>query len=535
MPNRISNLLDAGYPVLYLQTKEQERATRYIIDDLRRSGLADQLKVFVWKITQGLYEYNSQNPLEERVAMDFMDSLQYIAGTSSSGEPAADHVYIMYHIKELIQSPGSRQQFIDTAYAIRTAGSHIICIGASIELPEELEELITFIDFELPSKQDIKRVFSEIVGKYRDLMKDDNGHPKNITQDELDRAAENATGMSEIKAENAISRSIVETRGIDLELIRDEKKRAVKQSGVLEYIAHNETMDTLGGFDVLKAHAAKRRKYYDNVDAAKEFGLNPPKGILLTGHAGGGKSLAGKAISAALELPLYKFDIGAVFKGIVGQSESTVRNALKLAETVAPCVLLFDEFEKGFAGSQSSGKTDSGVTSRVISTMLTWMQETKAPIYKVATCNTIDNLDGALFRRGRWDEIFAVDLPMPKEREAIFAIHIRKCKRDPEQFDLEALAQASDGFVGAEIQAVVEAGLYRAYDEDRELSTDDLLEECKILVPLSKTDKESVTAFRNWMTDRACPVSSEHLSKGVKNQSRRIRGGHSAGSEDELQ
>lgn len=532
MSGNISNLLDAGYPVLYLQTKEQERATQYVIDDLRRSGLHEDLQVFVWKITTGLTEYSATDG--NRLANDFMDTLKHIS-EGQDGQPYSDRLYLMYHIKEMLQAPGNRQKFIDTAYDIRTAGSHIICIGASIELPEELEELVTFVDFDMPTKDEIKKIFKQMATKYSKLLEDGDGNACEVTEDDLDRAAENAMGMSAIKAENAIARTLVETRGIDLELIRDEKKRAVKQSGVIEYIDHSETLETLGGFDVLKAHAAKRQKYYRNVDTAQEYGLKPPKGLMMVGLPGTGKTLAGKAISAALELPLYVFNMGAVFKGVVGQSEATVRNALKLAESVAPCVLLFDEFEKGMAGSESSGKTDSGVTSRVISQMLTWMQETTAPIYKVATCNSVTNLDAALFRRGRWDEIFAVDLPASGEREAIFAIHIAKCGRKPEDFDLEALAEASDNFVGAEIEAVVHAAMFNSFDEDRELKTEDMLEECKMLVPISKTDKESVEQFRRWMKDRACPVSAERVSAPRDRSERRIRHATSTGIKgDEL-
>jgi SpoVK/Ycf46/Vps4 family AAA+-type ATPase len=225
------------------------------------------------------------------------------------------------------------------------------------------------------------------------------------------------------------------------------------------------------------------------------------------GLAGCGKTQAGKAVSAALDLPLYKFDMGSVFKGVVGQSEATVRTALRMAENIAPCVLLLDEFEKSVAGLESSGKSDSGVTSRVVSTILTWMQETKAPIYKMATCNTIRNLDPALLRRGRWDAVFAVDLPTPEEREQIFAIHLKKRGRNPENFDLRILSKFSDGFVGAEVESAVEEALYIAFDSDRDLETADIARVCKSIVPISKTDAETIRTFRDWIQGRAQNVS----------------------------
>jgi hypothetical protein len=221
-----------------------------------------------------------------------------------------------------------------------------------------------------------------------------------------------------------------------------------------------------------------------------------------------GKTLSAKAISATLDLPLYKFDVGSVFKGIIGSSESTIRNALKLAETVAPCVLLIDEMEKLVAGLESSGRSDSGTTSRVIGTLLSWMQETTSPVYKVATCNTIRNLDAALFRRGRWDAVFAVDLPTFEERQEIFSIHLRKRGRKIEAFDLAALARGTEGFVGAEIESVVEEALYHAFDADRDISQADLVKVSSTVVPISKTDKEDVAQFREWMRTRAMPVSN---------------------------
>jgi ATPases of the AAA+ class len=229
-----------------------------------------------------------------------------------------------------------------------------------------------------------------------------------------------------------------------------------------------------------------------------------------------------------MNLPLYKFDIGAVFKGVVGGSEAGIRNAIKLAETVAPCVLLIDEMEKLVAGLESSGKSDSGVTSRVIGTLLSWMQETKAPIYKLATCNTIRNLDSALFRRGRWDALFAVDLPTLEERKEILSIHLRKRGRDANNYDLNLLAKEMEGFVGAEIESVVDEALYIAFDADRELDTGDLKSVADELVPISKTDQDAISAFRDWMKSHAAPVSSSGSIKsrgsvGGDSPARKIR------------
>lgn len=515
----ITKYLDAGYPILYLRTNESNRAVDEIVANLKAVGLADNLGIMLWKSTIGLYALNAQNPEDDRVAENLLDSLAWIAaGRDGNAEPAPDKLYIILNPREFLKSPIVVQQLRDTAYAIRAVSSYIIMVGCGVDLPEEVEDVITVLDLELPDKEQIKTIFTSVINAYSNALEE------TPTPAQIEVAAENALGLSAFKAENAISLSIVSSKGIDIPLIRKEKQLAVKQTGVLEYIHHAETMESLGGFDILKDHVSKRKRYFSNHKAALEFGLNPPKGIMVVGHAGTGKSLAAKAVSAGLELPLYKFDVGAVFRGIVGQSEASMKSALKLAEKVAPCVLLIDEMEKLLSGLQSSGRSDSGVTSRVIGSFMTWMQETRAPIYKVATCNTIRDLDSALFRRGRWDAVFAVDLPTAKEREQIFAIHLKKRGRDASQFDLSALSGVTVDFVGAEIESVVDEALYVAFDAERELTTEDLLSVAETVVPISKTDAEGIASFRKWMANRAMPVSRPETSTG-KGKIRNLRVG----------
>lgn len=794
----ITRYLDAGYPVLYVRTTEHNRALEEILANLKSAGLLDSLTVMVWKSTIGLYNVTSACPKEDFVTEDLKSSLEYIAGTR--GAPAPNRLYIIFNPKDFLKNPIMLQQLKDTAYAIRSAASHIIMVGCSMDIPEEIEDVVTTIDMELPDKDTIKGIFRAVTTEYASEL------DGQVTERDLDVAADNALGLSAFKAENAISLSIVESKGIDIGLIRKEKQLAVKQSGVLEYIHHTETVDSLGGFDVLKDHVSKRKRYFSNHKEAVEFGLRPPKGIMLVGIAGcvsgdtkllyrrgnrsggrsirlddfykkfngiptdtrpwekdcdtylqsydaeterirynkvlgvvdmgqkrcvtihtdsagsitltldhpvlcadglfhpaeqiavgaellvrgsmmatgseevaprprrqrvtvealkyhptgwkhsvastndpdmfedvktydyvrqhrarlvieahmnkmplhefvqvlktdeararelvylpkevevhhldedpcndtlsnlvvmsksahtahhcgeerfnkeyvktavvtgiedageiavydismqeptcnfvseggivvhnTGKSLAAKAVSAALELPLYKFDVGSVFKGVVGGSEAALRNALKLAETVSPCVMLLDEMEKLLAGVESSGKTDSGVTSRVIGTLISWMQETKAPIYKLATCNTIRNLDAALFRRGRWDAVFAVDLPNEEERKQIIAIHIEKRGRSVDAFDLTKLAGVTESFVGAEIESVVDEAMYIAFDAERDMTTDDLVTVANGVVPISRTDQEAIQNFRQWMETRATPVSKVALPATAQN------------------
>ncbi|MDR1945989.1 MAG: AAA family ATPase [Desulfovibrio sp.] len=512
--------LKAGYPALYIQTLEQERAMTEVIQNLRDARLSGIFKVMCWKSTTGLADLAGESGV---VASSIEETLKYICG--ENGECRSNIVYILFNVKEFLKSPIMIQQFRDAAYMVRTVGSHMILIGGGWNVPEELEDVITFVDLELPNREEIKTVFQSVIDRYREFF---------TTQPDaalLQQAAENALGLTELKAENAISLSIVSSEKIDIPLIRKEKQLAVKKSGVLEYLMHNETIDTLGGFDVLKEHVSKRRKYFSNQSVAIKFGLRPPKGIMLVGLAGVGKTLAAKAVSAELDLPLYKFDVGTVFKGVVGGSEEAIRGALKLAETVAPCVLLIDEMEKLMDGLESSGKSDSGTTSRVIGTFISWMQETNSPIYKVATCNTIRNLDAALFRRGRWDAVFAVDLPTFEERKAIFAIHLNKRKRNVDKFDFDELASCTEGFVGAEIESVVEEAMYQAFDADRDIISEDLIKVAHGIIPISMTDKENIERFREWMKYRAVPVSrvpKANIDVAKKQRNLRMRSGVTA-------
>ncbi|MFX0094539.1 MAG: AAA family ATPase [Candidatus Hodarchaeota archaeon] len=491
----LHSYIDAGYPAVYIRTTELERAFKYIVNDLKNAGLGD-LSLYVWKSTTGLYPYAegvSSNP----IAQDFFEALRYVA--SSNEEAIGDTVYVFFNIQEFLRPPVVRQQLRDVAYSIRTVGSHLIFIGGDIEIPQELEDLVITMDFPLPNKEDIKEIFSRFISKMK----------VKASSELVDKAAMNALGLTAFRAESAIALSVVERGKLDIDLIREEKRDVLKKSGTLEFMNVDESMDSLGGFDVLKDHVKIRSKYFSDIEKSEEYGLEAPKGILIVGPGGTGKSLSAKCIAATLGLDLYKLDLGAVFKGIVGQTEATIRQTLKIAEMVAPAVLLMDEFDRIIAGSESSGRTDSGVTSRLVGTLLTWMQESKAPLYKVATCNSIRNLEGPMFRRGRWDELFSVDLPTSKEREAIFAIHLRKRKRNPEEFDLKLLASKSDGFVGAEIESSVASALYTAFSENRELQMEDIISICERIVPLSITDQETMDAFRKWVKNRAVSVSAE--------------------------
>jgi SpoVK/Ycf46/Vps4 family AAA+-type ATPase len=313
-----------------------------------------------------------------------------------------------------------------------------------------------------------------------------------------------ALGLTLGEAENVFAKIIVKDErlsGEDVNEVFAEKQQIIRKNGLLEYYATQETFANVGGLAVLKDWLQRRALAL--TAQAREFGLPPPKGILLLGVQGCGKSLCAKAVSSLWQLPLLRFDMGRMFGSLVGSSEENVRKAISVAESVAPAILWVDEIDKAFAGSQGSGATDGGTTARVFGTFLTWLSEKTAAVFVVATANDISQLPPELLRKGRLDEIFFVDLPSREERQEIFRIHVNKRGRDAAQFDLPALAEASGNFSGAEIEEAVISALYDAFYDRKELTTPQVLTALAQTVPLAKTMDEQINRLRSWAEGRA--------------------------------
>jgi SpoVK/Ycf46/Vps4 family AAA+-type ATPase len=330
-----------------------------------------------------------------------------------------------------------------------------------------------------------------------------------LTPESKEKLVKASLGLTRSEAENAFARVIVIDKKLnadDIDSILDEKKQAIRKSRFLEYYESKEEFSNVGGLDSLKEWLTKRGAAF--TQKATEFGLPQPKGILLIGVQGCGKSLTAKSVASLWKLPLLRLDIGAVFSGIVGSSEENMRRAIKAAENLAPIILWIDEVEKGLSGVQSSTFSDAGTSARVFSTFLTWLQEKTAPVFVIATANNIQLLPPELLRKGRFDEIFFVDLPSQEERKQIFDIHIRKKKRDPKNFDLEVLARESEGYSGAEIEQAVISALYDAFLENRDINTQDIVKNTKVSIPLSITMREAIDQIRNWAKNRARCASS---------------------------
>lgn len=495
--------LRAGYPLLYVRTIEVERAFSAFIEEINSDGLG-HFNIFVWKPHTGLYKYRSYLRWDQR-ADTIDDALGVVLRDENISEETVDSIYVFFGIHHFLNKPSVLSALRDISSMLSTRGGHIVCFGPDADIPVELQDVITTLDFPLPGPSDFRKSFENLISEYKTAI------GKDIGNDILERAIEASRGLSLMQAEGAAALSIVEKKPFESRFFNQEKQILLSQTVALRSLGNDGLkFDDLGGFDRLKEHVRLRKYYFDNTAEAIRFGiLAPPKGIFIVGIPGTGKSLSAKCIATELGLPLYKFDVGALFRSYVGDSEANTRKTLKLVELLAPCVLLLDELEKMAAGMHGTGSTDSGVTSRVLATFLSWMQDSKAPVYRVATANTIRNLDAALIRRGRWDAVFSVDLPNFSERREIFRIHLKRRKLNPDDFDLDMLARLAQNFVGAEIESCIEESLFKAFSKNKRLTSEDLAVIIKSTVPISDTSREEIQQFRQWLKNRALPVSSE--------------------------
>ncbi len=388
----------------------------------------------------------------------------------------------------------------DIALHLKNSYKTVILISPTLEIPMELDKEITLLNFPLPTREDLGGLLDGIIKDVKDVQEvkielDDAGR---------ERLLQGALGLTLSEVENVFAKIIVKDgrlSGDDVHEVFAEKQQIIRKSGLLEYYATSQTISDVGGMAVLKDWLLKRAIAF--TEQARDFGLPAPKGVLLLGVQGCGKSLCAKAVSNLWQLPLLRFDMGRMFNSLVGSSEENVRKAIAVAESVAPAVLWVDEIDKAFAGIQGSGGSDGGTTARVFGTFLTWLSEKTTSVFVVATANDISQLPPELLRKGRLDEIFFVDLPAEEERAEIFRIHLIRRGRRPEDFDLKALGMASEHFSGAEIEEAIISGLYDAFYAQRDLTMDDILQTMRQTVPLSKTMDEHLNRLRSWAEGRA--------------------------------
>ncbi len=487
-------LAKAGANVLHLASHEWQRVQGHVV------GLAVDhlhLPLRVWSASRGLQRCQADGSLEpeDETATDPLEVLKSFA---QADEPS---ILLLEDLHPYLE-PQHHQvtRWVRELCRLSSTPRKLAILSTPLTgLPIELRKEVPTLELPLPAAQELRAVaqsVSESLGIHLDS--------------DAEALLEAARGMTVMEARLAFGQAAVQHKHLGpgaVPFVMREKERIIRQSEVLEYYEPDTRLGDVGGLENLKTWLENRGHAFG--PGARDFGLDTPKGVLLLGVQGCGKSLVAKAIAAEWLFPLLRFDMGRVFGGIVGQSEGNLRQALRVAEALAPCVLWIDEVEKGLAGMGSSDQSDAGTTARVVGTLLTWMQEKRAPVFVVATANRIEMLPPELLRKGRFDELFFVDLPTRKVREEILAIHLKKKRRIPSDFDLAALSELSVGYSGAELEEAIREGLFQAFAEGRELTTAHIAGALKATYPLSRTLRSQIDSLRQWARVRARLASRE--------------------------
>ena len=502
--DEIKSMMRANFPLIYLTTTEYGRVTQ----KLRTLCFSQNIKFNVWDAVDGLltHEKDSSGRLVDTPHEDWgstLDSytlLEWIyRELIETRKDATPEVFLLEDCHPSFSEKKYPELLRKLATQLKFFNKHIVFVGPYTKLPIEIEKYITIVNIDLPDRDDLRIRLRYVAGK--DCI---------INPDLEKFIIDSALGLTDTEADLAF-RLAKEKVGLNrpecVQIIANEKEQIIKKSGILDYIPVNMSLnETVGGLENLKKWLTLRSKAFEL--KAKEFGLPEPKGILLLGVPGCGKSLTAKCIASEWKQPLLKLDIGKVFQAEVGSSENNIRQALATAEAIAPCILWIDEIEKGL--STSGGERDGGTNSRVFSTILTWMQEKKKPVFVVATANKIEKLAPELLRKGRFDEIFFIDLPTPEERYNIFKIHLSKFGQNNIK-NLDKLVDETKGYNGAEIEETVKEAMFISYVENpdrRQIEERHLLESAKLVVPLARTMYNEIKQLRSKAKDRKARLAS---------------------------
>jgi AAA+ superfamily predicted ATPase len=488
-------LVRARYPLVYLVTSEEQRLEEILSELAQAHG-----KVLLgWSVAKG---FRRDGGTKSAAGLEgTKEPLAALAAIEKLSDPS---LVVLKDFHPYLADPAVVRALRELSHSLKSTFTTVVLLSPTLVIPPEIEKEVSVLDVPLPTYRDLLQLLKEIVG----VVRQGNTARIDLTKDDADQLIKAALGLTLAEAENAFAKAIAADGRLskdDVGVVLEEKRQVIRKSGLLEYYPTDVKLGHVGGLDALKEWLARRGAAFS--EAARKFGLPEPKGLLLLGVQGCGKSLTAKAIAAQWGLPLLRLDLGRIFSGLVGSSEENLRRAIQVADSVAPVVLWIDEIEKGVAGLQSSGVSDGGVTARVMGTLLTWLQEKTAPVFVVATANKIEQLPPELLRKGRFDEIFFIDLPALPERREILEIHVRRRGRDPAAYDLDLLARRAEGFSGSELEQAVISGLYDAFAEGKELSQAHLERAVSDSLPLSTTMREDIERLRDWARTRTRAAS----------------------------
>ena len=482
-------LIRSRYPVVAVDTLEEDR----LVELLGRVARRLDAPLYTWSRTQGLVREG-----KDQATYDTADPFKMLAHLEAAAAPG---VVLLADFHPYLDDPLLVRKLREALPAFTSDRRALVLSGHGVRLPPEIGRQGVPYRLSLP---DLEEIQAELRNVVRTAAREDQVRIE-VREEEADGMARELQGLTRDEIRRTLRRAMVEdgrlTRG-DIEMIRAAKRESLGQTGLLEFIPTAE-VEPIGGMGALRRWLDKRRNALG--DEARQFGLEPPRGVLLMGVQGCGKSLMARNVAAEWGLPLVRLDPGALYDKYVGETERNLRQALDTADAMSPVVLWIDEIEKGFA--RDGGEADGGVSGRLLGTFLTWLQERQSRVFVVATANDVDRLPPELLRKGRFDEIFFVDLPEAAERRDILALHLARRGRDPEQFDLDMLATAAEGFSGSELEQAVVAGLYTAFAEETDLDHETLVAEIGSAVPLSVTLAERVETLRLWARGRAVPAA----------------------------
>ncbi|NJL83783.1 MAG: AAA family ATPase [Chloroflexaceae bacterium] len=483
-----SLLLRACYPLIYVPTLEEERIETAIAACAQQANRA----LYLWDFVEGYQDnpnhggFGRRNPLQ---ALELVEKLP---------EKAAC-IFILRDYHRFLEDISISRKLRNLSRQLKSQPKNIVIVAPEVTIPAELAEVLTVLDFPLPSGTEIRQEIQR-------LLAATGQSPNDAFLDELVRSAQ---GLSLERIRRVLARCVADRGQIEpeaVEAILEEKRQSIRQTQILDFYPTQEQISDIGGLDNLKDWLLRRGGAFS--DRARAYGLPHPRGLLLVGIQGTGKSLTAKAIAHHWHLPLLRLDVGRLFGGLVGESESRTRQTIGLAEALAPCVLWIDEIDKAFAGAESRG--DGGTTSRVFGTFITWLAEKQSPTFVVATANNIQSLPPELLRKGRFDEIFFVGLPSQEEREAIFLVHLSRLRpHNLNHYNIQRLAYETPDFSGAEIEQTIIEAMHLGFSQNRDFTSEDILEAASQIVPLARTASEQIQFLQNWAASGKARLASK--------------------------
>ncbi|MEM8505051.1 MAG: AAA family ATPase [Cyanobacteria bacterium P01_D01_bin.1] len=499
--DELSLLVRSRYPLIYIPTREEERAEDAVAECAREIG--GSRTVYIWDYVDGYQGNPTDNGFARRNPLQALELIEKVPASAAA-------LFVLRDFHRFLEDIAISRKLRNLLKLLKSQPKNIIILSAELTIPGELSSIITVLEFPLPSASEIRTEIERLLS----------ATGSNLSPRDTDELVRSCQGLAMERIRRVLARGIAAHGTFepgDIDLILEEKQQTIRQTQILEFYPASESISDIGGLDNLKDWLLKRGGAFS--ERARQYGLPHPRGLMLVGIQGTGKSLTAKAIAHHWHLPLLRLDVGRLFGGLVGESESRTRQMIQLAEALAPCILWIDEIDKAFAGFD--GRGDSGTTSRVFGTFITWLAEKSSPVFVVATANNVQSLPPEMLRRGRFDEIFFVGLPSQEEREAIFSVHLGHLRpHNLNSYDIGRLAYETPDFSGAEIEQSIIEAMHIGFSQNRDFTSDDVLEAVSQIIPLARTAQQQIEVLQQWAADGRARLASRQspLAERIEQQ-----------------